>query len=91
MGWLRDVQADPQQAAVLASIYSQLVTMTSEYSSELMVSRAARNAQLATYLSVIPFMTFTSANYLDFNWSSVNWEGIGDTMEEYASARKDLN
>ena len=43
-----------------------------------------KNAQIAMILSVIPFMDLNSANYMDFDWASVDWEGIG-TFSHYTS------
>lgn len=90
MNWIQGVMANPEEAEVLVGIYADLMEMITELSYGNQVAQSTRNAQIAYYLSVIPFMQLNSANYLDFDWSSVNWSGIMEASEEYNDTNADL-
>lgn len=90
MNWLQDVMADPEEAEVLMGIYADLMEMLMELSEGNQEAQSTRNIQIAMYLSVIPFMQLNSANYMDFDWASVNWAGIAKASAEYDNENADL-
>lgn len=67
-----------EQQAVVRDFSMQVMAAAQKMVRKDVVASQWKDAQIAMILSVIPFMSLNSANYMDFDWASVDWAGIGD-------------